>query len=64
MRRRTYRITFLGDTSGKSPWIEEVDADEIGHVCDGAVTWLNFHDGAGEVLRVRSSAVERVDRIS
>ena len=61
MRTRTYRITFW-EVSGQSR-VQEVDAKTIGHVHDGTVSWLNFHDGAGEVLRVRADAVERVERV-
>ncbi|MCA1683500.1 MAG: hypothetical protein LC685_05920 [Actinobacteria bacterium] len=56
-----YRITFI-DGSGQAR-SEDVNAETIGHVHDGTVSWLNFHDGSGEVLRVRSDSVERIDRI-
>ncbi len=62
MGRSRYRITFAAEVPGGAG-TEDVDADQIGHVHDGAVAWLNFHDGAGEVLRLRSDSVERVQRI-
>ena len=62
MRNYKYRITFGAAVPGER-WAEEVNADEIGHVHDGTVSWINFHDGSGEVLRVRSESVERVERI-
>ena len=62
MGRSRFRITFAADIPGGAG-TEDVDADEIGHVHDGTVAWLNFHDGAGEVLRLRSDSVERVQRI-
>lgn len=62
MRNCKYRITFGTGVPGER-WAEEVNADEIGHVHDGTVSWINFHDGSGEVFRVRSESVERVERI-
>ena len=62
MRRSRFRITYATGDPGKVG-VEEVDAEEIGHVHDGTVSWLNFHDGSGEVLRVRSDSVERVQRV-
>ncbi len=61
MRGFRYRITYAAGASGEGG-AEEVDAEQIGHVHDGTVSWLNFMDGAGEVLRVRSDLVERVER--
>ncbi len=62
MKTRTYKIVYAV-TASEQRWAEEVDAEEIGHVNDGSVAWLNFRDQAGEVLRVRSDAVERVERV-
>lgn len=61
MRGFTYRITYGAGVSGEGG-TEDVDAGQIGHVHDGTVSWLNFLDGSGEVLRVRSDLVERVER--
>jgi len=61
MRGLRYRITYAAGVSGEGG-TEEVDAEQIGHVHDGTVSWLNFHDSSGEVLRVRSDSVERVER--
>lgn len=62
MRTRKYRIVFAGTARDQAP-SEEIDAEEIGHVHDGTLSWLNFHDQGGEVLRVRSDTVERVERL-
>ena len=62
MRTRRYRIVHTA-TASEQAWAEEVDAEQIGHVHDGSLAWLNFHDQAGEVLRVRSDSVERVERL-
>lgn len=62
MRTGRYRIVY-GATASQQGWAEEVDAEQIGHVHDGSQAWLNFHDKEGEVLRVRSDAVERVERV-
>ncbi len=62
MKTRRYRIVYSATASEQS-WAEEVDAEGIGHVNDGSVAWLNFHDQGGEVLRVRSDSVERVERV-
>ncbi len=57
-----YRITYAASGSSERR-VEQIDAQDIGHIYDGTVSWLNFHDAAGEVLRVRSNAVERVERV-
>jgi hypothetical protein len=62
MRTRRYRIVFSA-TARDQARSEEIDAEQIGHVHDGTLSWLNFHDQVGEVLRVRSDAVERVERL-
>jgi hypothetical protein len=62
MKTRKYKIVYAATASDKAR-AEEVDAEQIGHVHDGSVAWINFHDQAGEVLRVRSDAVERVERL-
>ncbi len=62
MRMRKYKIVYAA-TGSEQARAEEVDAEQIGHVHDGSLAWLNFHDQAGEVLRVRSDAVERVERL-
>jgi hypothetical protein len=62
MRKGRYRITYAA-TASEQAWSEEVEAEQIGHVHDGSLAWLNFHDPAGEVLRVRSDSVERVERL-
>ena len=62
MRTGKYRIVYTATSSDKA-WAEEVDAEQIGHVHDGSLAWINFHDQAGEVLRVRSDSVERVERL-
>jgi len=62
MRKGSYRITYAA-TASEQAWSEEVDAEQIGHVHDGSMAWLNFHDSAGEVLRVRSNSVDRVERV-
>ena len=62
MRTRKYRIVYAATASDKAS-AEEVDAEEIGHVHDGSLAWINFLDQAGEVLRVRSDSVERVERL-
>ena len=62
MKTRKYRIVYAATASAQA-WAEEVDAEEIGHVHDGSLAWINFLDQAGEVLRVRSDSVERVERI-
>ncbi|MCA1692038.1 MAG: hypothetical protein ABR540_04185 [Acidimicrobiales bacterium] len=63
MAKTKYRITFVAGTSGQTARSQEVDADQVGHIHDGTISWLNFHDDRGEVLRVRSASVERVDRM-
>ena len=62
MRTRTYRIIYTA-TEHEERRSDEIDADQIGHIHDGTLSWLNFHDQAGEVLRVRSDAVDRVERL-
>ncbi len=62
MRGFRYRITYAAGVSGEGR-TEEVDAEQIGHVHDGSLSWINFLDHAGEVLRVRSDSVERVERV-
>lgn len=62
MAHHRFIVTLLAPAEEPRQALEVV-ADEIGHVHDGTVSWLNFHDGAGEVLRLRSEAVERVDRV-
>ncbi len=62
MRTRRYRVVYAATASDQA-WAEEIDAEQLGHVHDGTRSWLNFHDQAGEVLRVRSDAVERVERL-
>ena len=62
MRTSKYRIVYAPTASDQS-WAEEVDAEHIGHVHDGSLAWINFLDQAGEVLRVRSDSVERVERL-
>ncbi len=62
MRTSRYRIVYAA-TASDAAWAEEIDAQQLGHVHDGTVAWLNFHDQVGELLRVRSDAVERVERI-
>jgi hypothetical protein len=62
MKTRKYKIVYAATASDQA-FAEEVDAEQIGHVHDGSVAWINFHDQAGEVLRVRSDAVERVERL-
>jgi hypothetical protein len=62
MRTRTYRIIYAA-TASDQPGSDEIDAEAIGHVHDGTRSWLNFHDQVGEVLRVRSDAVERIERL-
>lgn len=54
-----YKIRFLGD---KEP-DEEVEASKVFDTNDGQVSWLVFSDGLGEVRRVRSALVERIDRM-
>lgn len=64
----TYRITFrdhqapANGASGAPA--EEVQASMISHAHDGTVSWIIFHDEQGEVLRVRSDDVDRVDRVA
>lgn len=62
MRTHRYGIVYAA-SAREQAWAEEVDAEQIGHVHDGSLAWLNFHDQAGEVLRVRSDSVERVERL-
>lgn len=62
MRTRKYRIVYAATASDQA-WAEEVDAGQIGHVHDGSLAWINFLDQAGEVLRVRSDSVQRVERL-
>ena len=62
MRTHRYRIVYAASASEQA-WAEEVDAKQFGHVHDGFLAWLNSHDQAGEVLRVRSDSVERVERL-
>lgn len=62
MRTRTYRIIYTA-TEHHERRSDEIEAEQIGHVHDGTLSWLNFHDQVGEVLRVRSDAVERVERL-
>lgn len=62
MRTHRYRVVYAGTASDQA-WAEEVDAEQIGHVHDGSLAWINFLDQAGEVLRVRSESVERVERL-
>lgn len=62
MRKGRYKITYAA-TASEQAWSEEVDAGQIGHLHDGSLAWLNFHDPAGEVLRVRSESVARVERV-
>ena len=62
MKRSHYRVTFVAGAPGERR-AEEIDAEQIGHIWDGTVSWLNFHDRFGEVLRVRSTAVERIERM-
>ena len=62
MRTSRFRITYTTDVPGEVG-VEEIQADEVGHVHDGSVSWLNFHDASGEVLRVRSQSVERIERV-
>ena len=62
MRNSRFKITYTTDVPGEIG-VEEVHAEQVGHIHDGTVSWLNFHDGAGEVLRVRSESVERVERV-
>ena len=62
MRTRTYRIIYTA-TEHDERRSDEIDAEQIGHVHDGTLSWLNFHDQVGEVLRVRSDSVERVERL-
>ncbi len=63
MRMPKYRIVFAGVAPDQAPSAEEIEAEQLGHVHDGTVSWLNFHDQRGEVLRVRSDSVERVERV-
>lgn len=63
MARKTFKITFMATPPAESRWAEEVAADDVGHIHDGDIAWLNFHDSSGEVLRVRSGSVERVERV-
>ncbi len=62
MSRHRYRVVFASEVAGEAAGLE-VDAEQIGHVHDGTISWLNFHDGGGEVLRLRSDSVERVERL-
>ncbi len=62
MRTRKYRIVFAASPPAQA-WSEEIDAEEVGNVHDGTLSWLNFHGQAGDVLRVRSDSVERVERV-
>ncbi len=62
MRRGKYKIVYAATASDQA-WAKEVEAEQIGHVHDGSLAWINFLDHAGEVLRVRSDSVERVERV-
>ncbi|HEV2760155.1 MAG TPA: hypothetical protein VGV86_11360 [Acidimicrobiales bacterium] len=62
MRTGKYKIVYAATDSDQA-WAEEVEAEQIGHVHDGSLAWINFLDQAGEVLRVRSDSVERVERV-
>ena len=62
MSTRKYRVVYAATASDQA-WAEEVDAEQIGHVHEGSLAWINFLDQAGEVLRVRSESVERVERL-
>ena len=54
----SYTIKFVA--SNAKP--ETVKASKLVHAHDGSLSWLIFSDDLGEVCRVRSTNVLRVDR--
>ncbi len=62
MRRTRYQITNAANSSDQA-WSEEAEAEQIGHVHDGSLAWLNLHDPAGRALRIPSDFLERLEPV-
>lgn len=62
MRTGTYRIVCPATPSDQD-WAKKSEAEQIGQVHDATRAWINLLDESGEVLRVRSDSVERVEPV-